>query len=149
MDIEVVTDAEASPEELAALNEAFRRFGFNVEADPAVHARSIDPFPWVVYITLGAPIATFFTTLAAEAGKDAYEPLKGWAKDVFAARNNRPGYASISDPEHSRLSLRSDLPDEALDALKEINWSQMQAGDLHWSDSRREWLDPLSTPEAF
>jgi hypothetical protein len=150
MDIEeVVTDAAITPDELADLNEAFRRFGFDVQAEPAIHARSIDPVPWVVYITLGAPIATFFTTLAAEAGKDAYEPLKELVKGVLAARRNRPGYAAISDPEHSRVTLQPGLPEEALDALKEIDWSEMGAGDLHWSRARREWLDPLRTPEAF
>lgn len=150
MDIEeVITDAEASPEELAALNDAFRRVGFDVQADPAIHARSIDPVPWVVYVMLGAPIATFFTTLAAEAGKDAYEPLKQWVKDVWAARGNKPGCADLSDPQHTRLSLRAGLPEEALDALKEIDWSRKHGGDLHWSESRREWLDPFSDPEAF
>jgi hypothetical protein len=150
MNIEVTTDVGASDSELAALDAAFRRVGFEVRAEASERTRAAEPLPWVVYIVLGAPLAAFFHTLASEAAKDAYQPLKQWVKDVFAARGGSPAHLSVEDVEGSRVSVGSNLPEEALEALARLDWSQFPSGgDLHWSESRQEWLDPRETPEAF
>jgi len=148
MHIEVEVDVQATDSELAALDAAFRHAGFDVRVERTVEARSAGAMPWVVYVVLGAPIATFFTSLASEAAKDAYPPLKRWIKDMWAAREG-DGYVAFRDTENTHLALGSKLPEEALDALATVDWSQFSGGGLHWSESRQEWLDPLKTPEAF
>jgi hypothetical protein len=147
--IEVHTDIEATRAELDAIDPAFRHAGVPVEADAALERRSTGALPWVISVVLGAPIATFFTTIAAEAGKDAYRPIKRWAVELLAARQG-DGSTAVQDTDGTRLVLDSRLPEEALTALSDLDWSKFQqGGDIHWSKSRREWLDVFETPEAF
>jgi hypothetical protein len=150
MEIKVSAEVGASRAELDAVEEAFRRAGLGaVAADDSVLRSGAGPLPWVLYIMLGAPIATFFTTLAAEAAKDAYQPIKRWAKDVLAARVG-DGSVRLSDDEGTALVLHSGLPDKALEALSDIDWNTFnRGGDIHWSESRGEWLDVFEMPEAF
>jgi hypothetical protein len=101
-----------------------------------VAGRSGGAIPWVIYVILGAPIATFFTTIAAEAGKDAYQPIKRWAVELLAARRGG-GAVDFRDSDGMRLVFSSELPDEALAALSNLDWSKFQrSGDIHWSGSR-------------
>lgn len=49
----VVTDAEAAPQEIAALEEAFRRAGLDVEVNAVLERKSAGQLvPWVVSVTL-------------------------------------------------------------------------------------------------
>jgi hypothetical protein len=150
VEIKVSAEVGAPREELDAVEEAFRRAGLDaVAADDSVLRHGAGPLPWVLYVTLGAPIATFFTTLAAEAGREAYQPIKRWARDLLRARRGY-GSARLQDPEGTALVLHARLSDEALAALSDIDWSAVKrGGDIHWSESRREWLDLFETPEAF
>jgi hypothetical protein len=146
--IEVHADNEATPAELEAIEAAFRRAGFLVETDAALRRRSTDPLSWLIYVVIGAPVAKFFTTLAGEAAKDAYPAIKRWASALFAARRGRGGVVLLDD-EHNRLTLGSEIPDEAIAALAELDWTELRGGDLHWSGSRRAWLDVFKNPDAF
>jgi hypothetical protein len=38
--------------------------------------------------------------------------------------------------------LSSTLPDEAIEALGELDWTEKRGDYLVWSDDRREWRDP-------
>jgi hypothetical protein len=125
-----------------------------------VAGRSGGAIPWVIYVILGAPIATFFTTIAAEAGKDAYQPIKRWAVELLAARRGG-GAVDIRDSDGMRLVFSSELPDEALAALSNLDWSKFQRSGIFigaglgangwkcsrrlkrsecWNRSRRVWV---------
>ena len=119
-DIDVACDTAATPAELAAVEAAFDRAGFEVHATRAVEARSGDLLHWVIYVTLGFPITAFFSSFGSEAGKDAYPKVKRWVTDIWAARNGT-GSMRLQDSDHTDLVLSSQLPDEALDALREID----------------------------
>jgi hypothetical protein len=151
IEIEVAADVSATADDLAAVKEAFRRVGFDVRPEPVVEGRA-EAMPWVLYVTIGAPIATFFTTIAAKAGDDAYEAVKRWVKDLWAARrgpNDRTGSVVLRDTRGNQLVLSSTFPDEALDALRDIDWTGVEGDYLLWSSKSGRWLDPMKHPSEF
>ncbi len=127
---------------------------------------------WLVLIAI-AP-AAFLKAFFSEAGKDAWHGLKRLLHDLRAARGgDRAGSGDIvaradtpsrddSDAvEHVAallgwveppdaiitLSLSADLPDEALQALFELDLSEYGADYLFWDKERRQWRTPSPTDE--
>jgi hypothetical protein len=139
----VVMDVEATAAEVAEVKEAFRQAGFDVAVRPSYERKSADVLPWIVYVTLAAPIATFFTTLAAKAADDAYPAIKRWVKSVWNARRGRDGSIVLRDPDGSYLILGTRIPDEAIEALAHLDWSRKLGQYLIWDEGRGEWQDQL------
>jgi hypothetical protein len=139
----VSIEGGASPEEVAKVQKLFADSGFSVDVDAGLPLSGGPPtdLVWGIYVFLGVPVAAFFSTLGAEAGKDAYAATKYWIKQIVAARKSPDGTGQISlagrDGSHLRLS--SELPDEALDALRDIDWSTLGDGFLTWDDDRGRW----------
>lgn len=141
---EVLIEAEAPPGQAQVVDEMFGRAGFDVQSRPALHRRSAGDLPWIVYVTLAVPIASFFAAFGSEAGKDAYAAVKVWAKATYDARKASGlgrGHISLVDPADTELVLGSDWPDEALDALAKIDWDQAEGGYLVWHEG--EWINQL------
>jgi hypothetical protein len=141
---DVVIDRWASPEEARAIEEAFARAGFSVEVERAIETRSAGAVPWIIYVTLTVPIAAFLGKFASEAGKDAYATVKAWAKEIIAARREspaEPGSVRIDDPDGTNLILSAAIPDDALEALADIDWSDTRGGYIMWDADAREWRD--------
>jgi hypothetical protein len=144
--IDVAADDHASDQELRAVEAAFMAVGLEVRAEAAVGRKSAEVLDWVIYVTLGAPVAAFFAAFATKAGEDAYSGLKTWAKGVWDARRGAgsgKGSIVLRDPDHTNVSLHSSIPDEALDALERMDWSLVRGEYLVWSDADAEWFDPL------
>ena len=76
VELDVHVEDTATPDEVAAVEAAFRLAGFEVEVQPDHGRRSLGDLPWIVDVTLAAPIAAFFVAMATEAGKDAYAAIK-------------------------------------------------------------------------
>jgi hypothetical protein len=141
---DVSLDVRASAGEVRAVEDAFARAGFQVEARPVVITRGAFVPPWVIYVTILVPVAEFFRAFAAEAGKDAYAAVKTWAKDVMAARRESgDGSVDLRDPEGTTLILSTHFPEEALDALSEIDWDDVRGGYLLWDAEKERWFDQL------
>ena len=149
MILPLLIEEEAPPGQAQAVDETFARAGFEAEARAALARRSADVLPWIVYITLAVPIVAFFNAFGGEAGKDAYAAVKTWAKAMYEARKQSGlgrGHISVVDPAGTELVLASDWPDDALDALVEIDWDQVEGGYLIWYEG--EWRNQLPrTPE--
>lgn len=150
----VGVDATAPPEEVAAVETVFARAGFRVHARPEIPLSGGPPIPvdWIVYVVVGAPIGAFFTTFAAEAGKDAYLALKEFAAELCAARRatGASGQLKVVHEDMTRMfEMPLPIPDAGIDALREIDWSAETAtssliwdakrGYLAWDDVSREW----------
>ena len=72
--------------------------------------------------------------------------MKAWTKAMFEARKESGlcrGAISVVDLNGTELVLASDWPDEALDALAEIDWDQVEGGYLVWNEAEEEWIDQL------
>jgi hypothetical protein len=145
---DVAIEDTASAAEVEALEAVFRRHGLDVEIVPDVVRVSNRLLPWVIYITLVAPVASFFTAfgsaIGTEAGQDAYRAVKRWVMDVFEARRdsgNGQGSIVLRDLDHTNLVLHTAYPDEALDALRKVDWDELRGGYLVWDEQRRVWRD--------
>jgi hypothetical protein len=144
---EVVIEASAPPGHAEAVEAAFRRAGFDVEVeDQLLESRGAgEALPWLVQVGLAVPITAFFTAFASEAGKDAYQAVKTWVNEIWKAREgagNGDGHIDIGDSEDTRLILPPSLPEDALDALEDLDWSEKRGDYLIWDPDRREWSDP-------
>lgn len=141
----VVIERTAPPEHAAAVKEAFARAGFDVEVECAYGWKSADVLQWIVLVILALPLRGFLEGFGSAAGADAYKAVKAWLEDVSSARSGAgtgKGSIQISDPEHSNVILPSPLPDEAIDALRDLDWSEHRGDDLFWDRTRKIWIDP-------
>jgi hypothetical protein len=98
---------------------------------------------WIVTVTLASPVAAFFTAFGSEAGKDAYAAFRSWF------RRQRYGSADsveviVKGTDDHEVVLDLDLPEEALDALRELEWSQMTTGTMVWDRRARCWRSEVS-----
>ena len=146
----VSIEATASASQLEAVREAFLRAGFDVDVQADWERRSADVLPWLVSVGLGIPIETFFVNFAKsagsaageQAGKDGYASFKTWFRDLLEARRTTDsggGEVVLRDPDATTLVLVTSIPDEAIDALRELDWGRLQTGWLAWNAERREW----------
>jgi hypothetical protein len=141
----VVIEDTAPSEHLDAVAQAFASAGFDVEVVADYGRRSMDLLPWVVLVDLLVPVRPFFNAFFTEAGKDAYASVKKWLRDVSAARagaGTGEGAIQLRDPEHTNVILPSALPDEAIDALRDLDWDEVRGDYLVWDGQRKIWRDP-------
>ncbi len=132
-------DVLAPPEEVAAVEATLARIGFRGKAVAAIPLSGGPPVPldWVLTLTLAVPISAFFTAFGAEAGKDAYAAFKKWLSEVRAARRPTGERGRLTlQYEETSLVLPADLPDVAVDALREIDWNVETSTYLVWDEVR-------------
>jgi hypothetical protein len=102
-----------------------------------IEHRSAGPLPWSIFIE--APIGVFFTTLAARAAGDAYEPLKRLVLRIFELRRrpDRPDGTIRLDENGRTVILTDKIPDEG--------FRQLTAGELPstgyfvWDEEKGGW----------
>lgn len=141
----VFIEETAPPGDVEAVEAAFAQAGFDVRVVAGYGRKAAGPLDWVIHITLAVPILAFFASFGAEAGKDAYGSVKDWTRRLWSARRGAgtgEGSVVLADPEGSHLILSSSIPPDALDALREIDWTAKRGGYLIWDTARREWRDP-------
>lgn len=137
----VVMEAEAPVEQVEAVELALREAGIDTTVEAVIARRGYGAgvLPWLVKITLGSGFAAFCVSIGKEAGKDAYNALKSLIAHLLAARSDGDGQIEFYDDEYNVVCVRSELPDEAMRALFEIDWSEMRASTLVWKDG--EWYN--------
>jgi hypothetical protein len=87
-----------------------------------------------------------------ESGGDVYPLIRQWVEDLWAARRgagNGTGSVVLQDSRDSQLVLSSTLPEEALEALRDVDWAAVEGDYLIWSEKKRQWLDQMKHPSAF
>jgi hypothetical protein len=126
-----------------AVANAFSRAGFEVDVEAAIERRGLGDFPWLVRVAVEGSLAGFFGAF----GVDGYAAVKRWIRDVWNAREgagNGRGSIEVVDSGSSHLILSNTLPDEALNALMDIDWSELSGGYIVWNAERGEWVDHLA-----
>jgi hypothetical protein len=71
--------------------------------------------------------------------------FKRLVRDVQQARRgagNGTGSIDISESENTHLVLPNSLPDEALEALRGLDWTAKRGEYLIWRSDRSQWEDP-------
>lgn len=135
----------APEEELDALNDLFRKDGFEVQSKGGiVELSAVEYAPWIVAITVGGGLVNFlraFTSKLGElAAEDAWPALKELVQRITAARGGRAnGSIEIHDSLcRSTIHVRLDLPDEAYRRLFELDWSNVRGG-IGWNEAVGDW----------
>jgi hypothetical protein len=129
----------ASPEEVAAVEDAFARAGLPVQIRAEVPLSGGPPtdLAWVVYVALGTSLTAFFAALGSAAGADAYPALKAWIARLREARERTPGRGEIQiNSKDSQIRIPAN--DEAIAALQAIDLTAFH-GYLRWDEQRRTW----------
>jgi hypothetical protein len=140
IDLPIHIEETAPPGHADAVVDAFRQAGFDVEVQADYGRRSLGDLPWVVQVAVDGSLAGFFGAL----GVDAYNRFKAL---VHAIRHARAGAGSgegeidFADSDATHLIVGSQLRDEAMDALADADWSDLQGGWLVWRADRQEWID--------
>jgi hypothetical protein len=138
----VVIEAEAPTGHVEAVELALRRAGIEASVESAYERKSAELLPWVIQLPVGSTLAAFFAKLGAEAAGDAYGQLKQLVADLCAARSGAgdgTGAVDFADDDYTHVVINADVPDEALRALLDIDWAEVQAGWLVWKDG--EWYN--------
>ena len=143
-------ESGAAPEQVAAVAEAFARAGFEVEVDPSYERRSVDLLPWVVLIELRVQTKPFFDAFLTEAGKSIYAAIKfGSDKSPRRTRERvlpKAKSGSVTRTEH--LVLPSPLADEAIEALRDLDYDEIRGDYLVWDAARKVWRDPTKREQS-
>jgi hypothetical protein len=144
--VKVVDSASGS--QIKQVEAAMRIVGLDIEGVRARHPTQDQPhvgeaLPWIISITLAAPVAAFFAAIGSEAGKDAYLALKEWLRGIAAISHPAVyGHVEIEDPEGTKFDLRPKaLPDEAFTGLLELDWSKLSGGELVWAEEEKRWME--------
>ena len=143
-EVEVLLEAEASDDEVAAVAAAFTEAGIDahVRLDPACKGAGGE-FPWMVAISL--PATAFFTAVAAKAGEDAYESLKKLVRRLYDARRASRfprGRVSLLDIDTGKsFTLPPELSDEAWHQFSAAGPDDFAASVFRWDREKGEWQE--------
>lgn len=148
----VIVESEASSLALRAVRDALDDFGLReVEVEASYPRRSADPLPWIIEITVAAPIAAFFIEVAKAAGKsageDAWKTFKGFVEHVRRKRREAgPEAGTVSLGIGSiEVPLADDLPETAFEQLRLVDEESAPfSGILKWDSGTEQWVDPLA-----
>ena len=106
LDIDIVLDVEALPQEVAAVEEVVRQEGIPGSVRAAYFRASADNLPWIIFFLV--PPLVFFSAFlkgaGQEAGRDAYKMLRGFISRLYAARRHRNGSVVIRDSDTVLIS---------------------------------------------
>jgi len=134
---EVLVEEGAPQEELRRLQAIFDEAGAPAVVTAGYARRSADLLPWAMLIK--APLAIFLTTIATQAGIDAWKALKAFVAAVYAERR-RPDRSEGTirfDDDGLTVILSDDLPDAAYEELAGGEFPG--AGYFLWDDASGSW----------
>lgn len=103
----------------------------------------------VVSVPITLIASKFFGGAAEAAGADTWAAFRdgGWkglerfVREIGRAHGSeRTGSVRIEEPDGPRVTLASHLPEEAFEALGELDWSEMTGGWLGWGEASEGWL---------
>lgn len=151
--IRVRTDAEATPQEVRAVQEIVRDIGLDAnveatgEARPVAYTGEGNGTDWIVQVLLPtATVGAFLTAYFGAAGKSAWQKTEAWVKKLREARRSSPfrdGRVRINDGKDTELTI--DLapkppPADAWRRLFELDWSELEGYRIYWEDYERRWV---------
>lgn len=122
--------APAGP--VGAIAEALGEAGFEAEIGDRYLAKG-PAADWLIEIGVRSTIEGFFLALGAAGFTKLMRTVFESEEDAEQAR------LEVVDRDGTRLPLSTALPDEALSALQDMDWSDVRGGSLTWVASRRTW----------
>jgi hypothetical protein len=144
--IQVHIEETAPAEQSSAVKRVFADSGLDAEVTADYGRRSLDVFPWAIIFVVSTPLRAFFQSFGSEGGKDAYAKFKEFMHQLRKSRSGAgsgSGTVDVSDPDGTRIIFGSELPDEAIEALANVDWDAVRGGYIVWNNERQEWYDHL------
>jgi hypothetical protein len=146
--IPVLLDRYASPAEVEDVRAVFQRAGARAMVRPVWEKppqTGNGPF-WIVLILLGVSFKAFADGFFGKLGENAADALREFVEELRRTRDQSTradnGWIQFDDPDDTKVMLGADLPQEAYEALLQLDWSEHTGGMLMWDDTAHEWYDP-------
>jgi hypothetical protein len=148
----VLMESAAPPGEVEAVREVLRDVGLDLPVDASLARRSLGDLPW--YLLLVAPLAKFGWTFAGKVAERLGErtgdalanSLSMLVRRLWQSRSGADGRMELEDSvTKTRIMLTEDLPDEAYDALRQIDLTQpeLRGNVLLFDPATATWLPVL------
>jgi hypothetical protein len=148
----VLMESGAPPGEVEAVRDALHDVGLDLPVDASLVRRSLGELPW--YLLLVAPLARFGWTFAGKVaerlgertGDAVANSLSLLVRRLWQSRSGPEGRMELEDSlTKTRIMLTEDLPDEAYDALRQIDLSEtkLQGNVLVFDRASGKWLPVL------
>jgi hypothetical protein len=137
----VLIEATAPAGHAAAVEAVLKRNGLDARVEASVERRSAGLLPWLVRIALEGTVyelLKYMATTGTTAIKDMYRELQ----EAREGAGSGEGSVELVDSEHTHVILSGAVPDEAIEALEALDWSEKRGDYLVWRADRGEWWDP-------
>lgn len=128
----VAIKGAAPSEPVGAIAEALDSAGYEAEIADRYMAKG-SAAQWLIEIAVKDTIEGFFLALGAAGFTKLVRTVFESEEDVDRGR------LEVVDRDATRLTLSSALPDEAVSALRDMDWSNIRGGSLTWVADRRVW----------
>src|SRR4051794_5856342 len=140
-DRQVAIKGAAPPELVGAIAEALDSAGYEAEVADRYLAKG--PIAdWLIEIAVKDTVEGFFLALGAAGFTKLTRTVFEREKDADRGR------LKVVDRDGTQLTFPTVLPDEAIDALRDIDWSNIRGGSLTWAAERRAWESTGGTHPA-
>jgi hypothetical protein len=136
---EVVIEAEASEDEVRAVERLFDEAGVPAIVSAGLESRSVGTLPWAMIVTI--PLTAFLTALAGAAGADAWRALRSFVAGVFEVRRvpNRPDGAIRWEDKRRTVILTDRIPDDGFRQLTSGEFPS--SGYFIWDEEQEAWRE--------
>jgi hypothetical protein len=145
--IPVLLDRYATPNEIANVRAVFARTGREamVRAVWEKPPQTGNGAFWMTLVLLAVPFKAFADGFFGKAGEDTWMALRKLVEELREARRGSTladeGWVEFDDPDDTQVMLASGIPDEAYEALLELDWSAVRGGTIMWDEERGRWFD--------
>jgi hypothetical protein len=143
---EVSIEDTASPQDLAAVQDLFDQAGLQVTVSANYFRKSLDPSPWIVFISMGTGL--FLGQIIKRAADDSYDAARRFVVELWATRRAQAGTHGnvvLDDRKHrQRVMLDESLPTDAyrsLDEASKVQQERPRSGVLVYDSTTGTWQD--------
>jgi hypothetical protein len=130
----IVTIHSTAPSHLVrAISDELGRAGYDVTTSNHFRPKGLPAAHWLIEVGAQQTINGFFLALGAAGFNKLVQAVFESGDDTDETR------LEVVDTDETRLALCSPLPDEALIALREIDWTTVRGTSLTWIADCQEW----------
>jgi hypothetical protein len=123
----------APPHLVQVVSDELGRAGYDVMISNHFRPKGLAAARWLIEVGAEQTINGFFLALGAAGFTKLVRTVFDSEDDADETR------LEVVDEDETRLTLSSVLPDEALIALRDLDWTTVRGTSLTWMADRQEW----------
>jgi hypothetical protein len=129
----VTIHSTGPPHMVQTISDELGRVGYDAITSNHFRPKGLPAAYWLIEVGAQETINGFFLALGAA----GFNKL---VRTVFESGDDADEtHLEVVDKDETRLALSSVLPDEALIALRDMDWSTVRGTSLTWSTDCQEW----------